>query len=189
MQEEFLKKFFSTHRTNSLKRQISAFLTHENEKFYACWERYMEALDACPYHGFGTWLLVSYFYDGISPAMKQLLKTMCGGDCLSKNPKKAFDFLGYVAEASKGWDEPNLREMERMKPQLSTWGGMYSLPEDLDMKPKLSTLARRLEELEMKNHHELQAVTETDSCHSRCTRINKIYNLNYSCCRSVTTAV
>ena len=37
---------------------------------------------------------------------------------------------------------------------------MYSLPEDLDMKAKLSTLARRLEELEMRNQHEVQAVTE-----------------------------
>ena len=36
----------------------------------------MEALNACPHHGFYTWLLVSYFYDGISPAMKQLLETV-----------------------------------------------------------------------------------------------------------------
>ena len=92
----------------------------------------MEALNSCPHHGFCTWLLVSYFYDGISPAMKQLLETMCGGDFLRKNPEEPLDFLGYVAEASKGWNEPNPREMERMKPQPSTRGGMYSLPEDLD---------------------------------------------------------
>ena len=70
MQAKFLNKFFSTHRTNSLKRLISTFSANENEKFYACWERYMEAFNACPHHGFDTWLLVSYFYDGISPAMK-----------------------------------------------------------------------------------------------------------------------
>ncbi|KAL6325125.1 hypothetical protein AAG906_022692 [Vitis piasezkii] len=29
-----------------------------------CWERYMEAINACPHHGFDIWLLVSYFYDG-----------------------------------------------------------------------------------------------------------------------------
>ena len=34
MQAEFSKKFFSTQRTNSLKRQIYTFATHENEKFY-----------------------------------------------------------------------------------------------------------------------------------------------------------
>ena len=38
----------------------------------------MEALNAYPHHGFDTWLLVSYFYDGILPAIKQLLETMCG---------------------------------------------------------------------------------------------------------------
>ena len=151
MQAEFLKKFFSNHRTNGMKRQLSTFLANENEKFYPCWERYMEVLDACPYHGFDTWLLVSYFYDGISPTIKELLETMCGGDFLSKNLEEALDFMSYVAEASKGWDEPNPREMERMIPQSSTRGGMYSLSKDMDMKPKISTLARRLEELKMRN--------------------------------------
>ena len=120
----------------------------------------MEALNACPHHGFDTWLLVSYFYDGISPAMKQLLETMCGGDFLSKNPKEALDFPSYVAEASRGWDEPNLREMERMIPQSSIRGDMYSFSEDMDMKAKVSTLTKRLEELEMRNEHEVQAGIE-----------------------------
>ena len=35
MQAKFLKKFFPTHKTNSLKRQISNFSSNENEKFYA----------------------------------------------------------------------------------------------------------------------------------------------------------
>ena len=91
MQAEFLKKFFSTHRTNTLKRQISTFSANESEKFYQRWERYMEALNACPQHGFDTWLLVGYFCHSMSPSMKQLLETMCGGDFLSKNPEDAMD--------------------------------------------------------------------------------------------------
>ncbi|RVW58538.1 Transposon Tf2-12 polyprotein [Vitis vinifera] len=102
LQAEFLKKFFPTHRTNGLKRQISNFSAKENEKFYECWERYMEAINACPHHGFDTWLLVSYFYDG--------------------------------------WD-------------------VY-LKEDDDMKAKLAAMTRRLEELELKRIHEVQAVAE-----------------------------
>ena len=92
MQAEFLKKFFSTHRTNSLKMKISTFSANENEKFYECWERYIEAHDACPHHGFDTWLLVSHFYDGISPPMKQLLETMCEGDFLRKKSRRSFGF-------------------------------------------------------------------------------------------------
>ncbi|RVW57782.1 Transposon Ty3-I Gag-Pol polyprotein [Vitis vinifera] len=117
LQAEFLKKFFPNHRTNDLKRQISNFSTKENEKFYECWERYMEAINACPHYGFDTWLLVSYFYDGMSSSMKQLLETMCGGDFISKNPEETMDFLSYVAEVSRGWDEPNAREVGRMNSQ------------------------------------------------------------------------
>ena len=39
-------------------------------------------------------------------------------------------------------------------------GGMYSLLKDMEMKAKLSTLARRLEELEMINQHEVWAVAK-----------------------------
>ena len=81
----------------------------------------------------------------MSPAMKQLLETMCGGDFMRKHPEEAMDFLNYVAETSKAWDEPNLREVERVRPAANQSGGMHSLPEDMEMKAKLSTLARRLE--------------------------------------------
>ncbi|RVW24364.1 hypothetical protein CK203_093274 [Vitis vinifera] len=126
LQAEFLKKFFPTHRTNGLKRQISNFSAKENEKFYECWERYMETINACPHHGFDTWLLVSYFYN-----------------------------------VSRGWDEPNAREVGRMKSQPNAKGGMYVLNEDIDMKAKVVAMARRLEELEMKKVQEVQAISET----------------------------
>ena len=110
----------------------------------------METICACPHHGFDTWMLVNNFYDGMSPSMKQLLETMCGGDFLSKNPDEAMDFLNYVAETSKGWDEPNPREADRFKPPVNQRGGMYALSEDMELKAKVSTLARRLEKLERK---------------------------------------
>ena len=160
MQAEFLKKFFSTHKTNNLKRQIYTFAAQENEKFYQCWERYLETINACPHHGFDTWMLVNHFYNGMSLAMKQLLETMCAGDFMSKHPKEAMDFLNYVAETSKAWDEPNPREAERVRPAANQRGGMYSLSEDMEMKAKLSTLARRFEELEMRNQHEVPAMAE-----------------------------
>ena len=148
LQAEFLKKFFSAHKTNNLKRQIYTFAAHDGERFYQCWERFMETISACPHHGFDTWMLVNHFYDGMSPSMKQLLETMCGGDFLSKNPDEAMDFLNYVAETSKGWDEPNPREVDRFKPPVNQRGGMYALSEDMELKAKVSILARRLEELE-----------------------------------------
>ena len=140
MQAEFLKKFFSTHKTNTISRQIYTFAAYENEKFYQSWERYLETISVYPHHGFDTWMLVNHFYDGKSPAMKQLLETMCGGDILSKNLDEAMDILNFVAKNSKAWVEPNPREADRMKPTTNQSGGMYSLTEDMEIKAKLPTL-------------------------------------------------
>ena len=89
----------------------------------------MEAINACPHHGFDTWLLVSYFYDEMSSSMKQLLETMCGGD-----------FMSYVVEVSREWDEPNKGEVWKTKSQPNAFNakvGMYTLNEDIDMKAKV----------------------------------------------------
>ncbi|RVW83879.1 hypothetical protein CK203_042122 [Vitis vinifera] len=129
------------------------------------------AINACPHHGFDTWLLVSYFYDGMSSSMKQILETMCGGDFMSKNPEEAMDFLSYVAEVSRGWDEPNSREKGKFPSQQTQnpKAGMYMLSEDVDMKAKVATLARRLEELELKKMHEVQAISDTQVHVMPCT--------------------
>ena len=42
LQAEFLKKNFSTTKTNSLKRQIYTYSAYDNEKFYQCWERFID---------------------------------------------------------------------------------------------------------------------------------------------------
>ena len=65
-----------------------------------------------------------------------------------------------MAETSKGWDEPNPREMERLRPSVNQRGRMYALSEEMEMKARISTLARKVEELEGKQLHEVHAVTE-----------------------------
>ncbi|RVW21446.1 hypothetical protein CK203_110474 [Vitis vinifera] len=82
-----------------LEKANSNFSAKENEKFYECWERYMEAINACPHHGFDTgyWRF------------------------MSKNPEEAMDFLSYVADVSRGWDEPTKGEVGKMKSQLNAY--------------------------------------------------------------------
>ena len=71
------------------------------------------------------------------------------------------NFMSYVAKVSRGWDEPNARDMGRMTSQPNTKGEMYILNDDIDMKAKIAAMARRLEELEMKNMQEVQAISQT----------------------------
>ena len=44
------------------------------------------------------------------------------------------NFMGYAAEVSRGWDEPNVRNMGRMTSQPKAKGEMYILNDDMDMK-------------------------------------------------------
>ncbi|RVW18478.1 hypothetical protein CK203_108526 [Vitis vinifera] len=80
------------------------------------WERYMEAINACPHHGFDTWLLVSYFYDGMSSSMKQLLETMCRGDFMRevgrmKSQPNALNAKSYEHLVEEYPTIPVVREM------------------------------------------------------------------------------
>ena len=168
LQAEFLKKFFSAHKTNNLKRQIYTFAAHEGEKFYQCWERFMETSNACPHHGFDTWMLVNHFYDGMSPPMKQLVETMCGGNFLSKHPDEAIDFLNYIAETSKAWDEPRPREDEGLRHPSYQGETIHTISKDTLMREKLTILTRRLDEMEMKNQHNIYSVSELSASQPSC---------------------
>nr|CAN64062.1 hypothetical protein VITISV_028312 [Vitis vinifera] len=70
------------------------------------------------------------------------------------------NFMSYVAKVSRGWDEPNARDMGKMTSQPNTKGEMYILNEEIDMKAKIASMARRLEELEMKKFHKAHAISQ-----------------------------
>ncbi|RVW70556.1 hypothetical protein CK203_059261 [Vitis vinifera] len=71
------------------------------------------------------------------------------------------NFMTYVAEVSRGWDEPNARDMGRITSEPNAKGEMYILNDGIDMKAKIAAMARRLEELETKKMQEVQAISQT----------------------------
>ena len=68
------------------------------------------------------------------------------------------NFMSYVAEFSRRWDEPNARDMGRMASQPKAKGEMYILNDGMDMKAKIAAMERRLEELEKNQMQEVQAI-------------------------------
>ena len=78
---------------------------------------------------------------------------------MSKNPEEAMDFLSYVAEVSRGWDELNAREVGRMNSQPNASNAkarMYTLNKGTDTKANFAAMARRrMEELKV------QAISDT----------------------------
>ena len=82
------------------------------------------------------------------------------GTSSAKTQMKPWASSTMLLRPPKAWDEPNPREIDKHKPPVNQRGGIYSLAEDVELKAKLSTLARWMEELEMRNQHEVRAVTE-----------------------------
>ncbi|RVW91886.1 hypothetical protein CK203_030215 [Vitis vinifera] len=71
------------------------------------------------------------------------------------------NFMSYVVEVSRGWDEPNARDMGRMTSQPKAKGEMYILNDSIDMKAEIAAMERRLDELEMNQMQPVQAISQT----------------------------
>jgi len=69
-----------------------------SEIFYQCWDRYRDLFNTCPYHGFETWKLVSYFYKGLTPTDRQMVELMCNETFEDKDPNEAIEYLDLLAE-------------------------------------------------------------------------------------------
>nr|CAN75484.1 hypothetical protein VITISV_041892 [Vitis vinifera] len=99
------------------------------------------------------------------PGMVPLYSDITFSDCAChieyEIAEEAMNFMSYVAEVSRGWDEPNARDMGRMTSQPNAKGEMYILNDSIDIKAKIAAMARRLEELEMKNMQEMQTISQT----------------------------
>ncbi|KAL6347400.1 hypothetical protein AAG906_018610 [Vitis piasezkii] len=72
--------------------------------------------------------------------------------------EEAMNF-SYVAEFSREWGEPNARDMGRMTSQPKAKGEIYILNDGMDMKAKIAAMEGRLEELEMNQMQEVQAIS------------------------------
>ena len=100
MTQAFFQKYFPAHKTNNLKKQIQNFTQKDSENLYQVWERFKTLLSSFPHHGFESWRIVSYFYDGILSRDRQFVESMCNGAFLQKEPEEAIDFLDDISEKS-----------------------------------------------------------------------------------------
>lgn len=98
MTKEFLKMFYPTHKSNTLRRNIMNFSQNENETFFRCWEHFKESLLACPHHGYKTWRVTDFFYDGLTSQMHQFIEMAHSAEFMNKDPGEAWDYFDLLAE-------------------------------------------------------------------------------------------
>ncbi|KAL3533842.1 hypothetical protein ACH5RR_007363 [Cinchona calisaya] len=79
LMSKFLSKFFPMSKTNALRREISHFTQEKQEKIYESWKIFKDLLLKCPHHGFETWRLVQYFYNGLTQINHTMIKSRMVG--------------------------------------------------------------------------------------------------------------
>ncbi|KAL5554757.1 hypothetical protein UlMin_042158 [Ulmus minor] len=136
----------------------------------------MTLLSSCPHHGFESWRVVSYFYDGILSRDRQFVESMCNGAFLQKEPKEAINFLNDISEKSLNWNGSNaLDSTNRNLP-----AGIYQLKEDDSLKARLEALTREIEVLKTKDAKTPQPVVRVES-QEPCFMCNGVYHLPKDC--------
>uniref|UniRef100_A0A2N9GTH3 Integrase catalytic domain-containing protein n=1 Tax=Fagus sylvatica TaxID=28930 RepID=A0A2N9GTH3_FAGSY len=133
MTQEFYKKFFPPHK---------------------------DTYNFCPTHGYDTWRLVSYFYEGLQPRDRQFVQIACGGEFLQKEPEDAMDYLDEIAENSNTWNGPSpLDSTNRNRSGATTSGGsIFKLREEDNLSAKISFLTKEIEALKLKGSRGVNAV-------------------------------
>jgi len=79
-----------------------------------------------------------------------MVELMCNETFEDKDPNEAIEYLYLLAENAENWDTADTYEaLSKTQPHTSS-EGMYNLREDHDLQAKFASLARKVEELELK---------------------------------------
>ena len=159
MTTAFFNKYFPHHKTNGLKRQISTFTQKDNETLYQVWERFKDLLNQCPHHGYESWRLVSYFYEGLTIRERQFVEMMCNGEFLQKDPEEAFEYLNELAEKAHTWTGPSAIDST----SRSWLAGIYQLREEDSLKAQIECLTRQIEALKTKESRGIHMIARAES--------------------------
>ncbi|KAL6323353.1 hypothetical protein AAG906_029360 [Vitis piasezkii] len=80
----------------------------------------MKIVGVCPHHGFNKWMLVSYFYEGMSSQMKQILNTIDKGVNRAKANgvyalSNGLDFQAKIATLTRRLDNLEAKEAQEVR--------------------------------------------------------------------------
>jgi hypothetical protein len=169
MTQEFYKKFFLPHKVQQVKKKISSFVQRNDETLFMTWERFKDTYNFCPTHGYDTWRLVSYFYEGLQPRDRQFVQVACGGEFLQKEPEDTMDYLDVIGKNSNTWNGPSPLDSKNQNRSEGTTssGSIFKLREEDNLSAKISLLTKEIEALKLEGNRGVNAVYReepTEAC-------------------------
>ena len=106
------------------------------ESIYEAWERLQEYILACPYHGMDNWLILHYFYNGLTQSSRDHVDTTAGGAFFSLTIERATSLIEKMV-SNQGWSDDRLQPRQR---------GMHSVKEADMLAMKIDLLHKKFED-------------------------------------------
>jgi hypothetical protein len=158
---KFYNKLFPVSRINEFRRKISSFSQEEDEKFCDSWERFKELTMKCPPHGFETWRLIQFFYNGLTQSERYMIESMNGGGFLNLRGEEAYKTLDELSDNSQRWDFSS----HRGKCSTTTKKeGLYEVKDNEDIRGQLKDIMRIVEAIALNNPVTAANIYQADVC-------------------------
>ncbi|XP_013624890.1 PREDICTED: uncharacterized protein LOC106331090 [Brassica oleracea var. oleracea] len=130
----FLDKFYTKHKTASLRSKITNFQQNTSEPPSEAWARFKEYQRECPHHGYSDEHILNIFYDGANWNVKNSLNAASNGDFMTRTHEEAYTLIENLATSSSNQNE----EYDR-----SRKGGNSEIKKLEEMSAKIDMLMQR----------------------------------------------
>ena len=93
----FLEKFFPASKVVVIRKDIYGTRKQERESLHEYWERFKKLCASSPHHKINEYLLIEYFYEGLSIMDRQMIDAASGGALVDKTRINARQLIENMA--------------------------------------------------------------------------------------------
>ncbi|KAL0439282.1 UNVERIFIED_CONTAM: hypothetical protein Slati_2411200, partial [Sesamum latifolium] len=78
LKQQFFENYFPASRTKNIRKEISGIRQFSGKSFYEYWGRFKQLVESCPHHQIPNYLLIQYFYEGLTEANRSSVDAASG---------------------------------------------------------------------------------------------------------------
>jgi hypothetical protein len=158
----FMKEYYSSGKTQSLRNKIATFAQYPTETISEAFECFNEYTQAVPHHKFPKEDLVQTFYQGLTMALRMIIDASTGGSIIELTPTEAFTLFKKVTDNDTWVSSRCLLPVQPM----GNVKGVLQVEKENILEGKIDSLMRRLEkkEIEKKETQDFKAAEARSTC-------------------------
>jgi len=115
----------------------------------------------CPPHGFETWRLIQFFYNGLTQPERYMIESMNGGGFLNLTGEEAYKTLDELSDNLQWW---NFSSRQGKCSTTTKKEGIYEVKADEDIRGQLKDIMRTVEAIALNKPVTVANIYQADVC-------------------------